>query len=351
MKTNLISIAKVAGVYTAIILGAGFASGQELLQYFVMYGNYGFAGFLFSGVVFAVVGWAVLDICLKQRFTDYRQLIGYLLGERLGHVTEYVIAAFLLVLFATMLAAGGAAMRQAYHMPFMAGVLGIGVLCLFTFLFDVNGIVKINAILAPFMLVGGIFIGLYAFLNMYVSSFSTHVQPTAARNWVTGATLYASYNIITAISVLASLHSVVSSKAIAKWGGILGGVCMTLLGICMALPLFLSYNQIHALQIPMLHIAQHYGKPMELLYLLILLAAIFTTAASNGFALLEWLAPKINVPSLMLKAGVVLVAVGFSELGFSTFVSSVYPIFGYVGFLEICLVLWGWYRCKNKRDA
>jgi len=52
----LINGLKLAALYTAIIMGAGFASGQELLQYFVGYGTSGIWGLIAAGVLFSVTG-------------------------------------------------------------------------------------------------------------------------------------------------------------------------------------------------------------------------------------------------------------------------------------------------------
>ena len=55
-------ILKIASIYTAIILGAGFASGQEIATFFTRHGSSGLIGILISGVIFSTVGYIILDI-------------------------------------------------------------------------------------------------------------------------------------------------------------------------------------------------------------------------------------------------------------------------------------------------
>ena len=53
---------KMAGIYTAVILGAGFASGKEILTFFINYGYKGFYGIILSGIIFSITGFCTLKI-------------------------------------------------------------------------------------------------------------------------------------------------------------------------------------------------------------------------------------------------------------------------------------------------
>ena len=45
-----------AGAFMGILIGSGFATGQELMQFFASYGLVGLAGIVTSSVLFAFVG-------------------------------------------------------------------------------------------------------------------------------------------------------------------------------------------------------------------------------------------------------------------------------------------------------
>ena len=196
---------KLAALYTSIVLGAGFASGQELLQYFVGYGTSGIWGLLVSGLIFALTGWAVLDICRKERLRNYKELMAYLMGRRLGFVSELAVGAFLFVLFAAMLSAGGAMLEQSAGIPFSVGVLAVALVTIAVLWFGLDGLIKVNLILAPLMVAGGIFIGIYTFFNQTAAAlFQSIVIP----GWIVAAMVYASYNMVTSFSVLASATSI-----------------------------------------------------------------------------------------------------------------------------------------------
>lgn len=334
-------IIKIACVYAGTILGAGFASGQELLRFFVRYGIYGIFGVLFSGILFAVVGWGVLLTVYQNKIKSYPEFAKFILGKKLGKIMEIVVVIFLMILFSTMLAAGGSTIKQTFGFNYIIGVLIIAVLCFITFLFDVNGIVEINVILCPVLVVGGIFIGIYIFFNQQISVFNYNASlfKLISDNWIMSAVVYVSYNIITAISVLVSLNEFILNKKIAKFGAILGGACMGILGLCMSLPLFAHKFMFNEVELPILKIVLNYNSIIKYIYLIILLSAIFTTAVGNGFAVINWFCSRINIKPIFTKILIVVLGIIISQAGFSNFVDKVYPLFGYIGLIEMIMIV------------
>jgi uncharacterized membrane protein YkvI len=334
---------KLAVVFTAVILGAGFASGQELLKYFVSYGITGILGLLASGVLFSLVGWATLDICRKNKISNFGAFARFLFGGKLSFLVEGLVCAFLFVLLTAMLAASGAAMQQGFNGNFAVGVVIMGTLCFIVLLYDLKGFVRINIILMPFMVVGGVFVGLYAFFNQTVSTFGgLRFMP----GWITAAGVYASYNLVTGVPVLVSASALAENKRDAFIGGVLGGGVMTFLGLCMALPLYLHYSHVISVEIPFLVITLQYGGLFNGFYLAVLICAIFTTAISNAFALIEWLISRYNISRPMTAAVLCLLGMGAAFIGFSNIVSFVYPVFGFLGLFIILVILLSWRRQK-----
>ncbi len=337
-------IFKIAGVYTSVILGAGFASGIELLSFFVKFGNRGFYGLLLSGLIFCLVGWAVLELSFQYQISDHGSFLHFVSG-RFGKIMEFVVILFIGILFATMMAAFGVTCKQTLGLQYSAGVLIFGCLCFVVFLFDLKGIVLINSFLAPVMVVGGILIGLYTFFTNKQAVFNDY---SSGRGWVFSALLYSSYNIVTAVSVLVAMSPMIKNKKTAFWGSVLGGSCMTLLGLSLALPLFANYFSIANEELPILVILSDYKKIITNFYVFILIAAVFTTALANGFALFLWLHHKFKTNLLFTKFLVCICGMVVAHIGFSNFVGIFYPLFGYFGFVEIGIILFAWLRLRGK---
>jgi len=330
---------KLAVLYTSVILGAGFASGQELLQYFVGYGTSGIWGLMISGVIFAFTGWAVLDICRRENLRSYKSLMTHLLGNRLGFAAEIMVAVFLFVLFAAMLSAGGAMLEQSSDIPFTVGVLGVALAALVVLWFGLEGMVWINIILTPLMVAGGVFIGLYTFFNRTAAAF---FQDVIVPGWILAAMAYASYNIVTSLSVLSSVSKLAERPRDCAVGGIVGGAVLTLLGLCMALPLYLHFADVISVEIPFLVVVVGYGQVFSTMYLVLMLCAIITTAISNAFAFVEWLRGYIDIDRRTLCIIFAALGVPAAYVGFSNIVSYVYPIFGLLGVFQIVVVLMSW---------
>ncbi len=330
-------VLKIASVYTAVILGAGFASGQELISFFVRFGLKGFVGVSIACVIFTLVAYSVLNICKKERINNYDEFINYLFGKRLGKLMMGVTAVFFFVLFATMLAAAGATVKEVFSLNFTVGVMLVGLVCVVVFMNGIEAITEINVIIAPIMVVGGIFIGIYTFIFEIKETFLQNVI-ASSNNWIIMAIIYVGYNIITAASVLVTLNALVTRKRIAVFGSVISGLSMLILAVSIMLPLYLRFDQVFGLEIPMLGILHEYGDLIRYFYLIILLCAIFTTAVANGFVFIEWVSGKFE-RKLAVTIVVTVFAVVFSHIGFSGFVNVVYPIFGVVGVIQVFSII------------
>ena len=78
MTKNIIpNIARIAANFAGTIIGAGFASGQELTQFFVAYGSMGLTGLLITCLLFTWLTIQVLEISYQIHATSYHELLYY----------------------------------------------------------------------------------------------------------------------------------------------------------------------------------------------------------------------------------------------------------------------------------
>jgi len=62
-------IFKIAGAFVGVLVGAGFASGQELLVFFVYFGAWGVVGTLLSAALFTFLGMALAGMGSRLKAT------------------------------------------------------------------------------------------------------------------------------------------------------------------------------------------------------------------------------------------------------------------------------------------
>lgn len=342
-RNQWMRILKIASVYIGTVIGAGFASGQEILQFFTMYGNNGLYGLVLAGFLFAVIGWAILLIMYQFNLKDYKEFTHLLMGNVLGSIMEWIVALFMLACFCAMLAGTGALLNQGFGLPYQVGVFVMAFACYFTFLYDVKGVIAINVFLVPILFIGTIVLGIYVVFFRTADVFHISVAQIfnlVKDNWLTSAIVYVSYNTITSVVVLASLSTLINNKKVAKWGGILGGGSLGVLGLCLGIATLIYYGKINNVEIPMLTIVMDHSKLIFNTYIIILICAMFTTAVANGYGFISRVTTRIPIKKKnLLNPIIIAISIIIAQMGFSNMVSKIYPIFGYLGIFQVILIL------------
>jgi len=108
---------QIGGAYVGIIVGAGFASGQEIVLYFTNYGFHGIYGALIATFGFALVGMCIAQISSRLRTTSHKDLIYQISGNTVGFVMDYLLSLFLFGVAVIMFAGAGATFHQMFGLP------------------------------------------------------------------------------------------------------------------------------------------------------------------------------------------------------------------------------------------
>ena len=62
MKNTGVSTLKVAATYIGTVVGAGFATDQEVLQFFNRFSVMGLVGIVIATIMFVVFGYLIMDL-------------------------------------------------------------------------------------------------------------------------------------------------------------------------------------------------------------------------------------------------------------------------------------------------
>lgn len=208
---QLAAAGKVAALYAGGVIGAGFASGQEILQFFALLGPGGLLGTALAAWLFAYLGAVVLGMATGLHSTSYRRVIDRLLGPRLGALLDLVS---LLVLFGglgVMLAGSGAVAQQQFDLPPAVGVLGLAILTSLVIYRGLVGVIEVNVLVVPIKVLTVAAISVYAILAglvsvvIWLAIFTTAVAEAhgfAARLAAPGTASYRLYGIGAVICAL-----------------------------------------------------------------------------------------------------------------------------------------------------
>ena len=336
------NILKLSGIYIGTIIGAGFASGQEIVSFFTSYGNKWIYGMIFSGFLFSLLGFIIIDTISNDKNITYKKFINNTLGRNLGSIMDIVSGLFLMILFFTMISAAGVTIHQSFKISTTVAKGLMILICFIIFLFDIEGISFINSILSPILILSGIIIGVSILFSYSTPTFSVYNNKKIIYI-IFSSLLYVSYNMITAIPVLISAKEIAHSKN-SKFAGLIGGFSMSLMGICIGMVLFINHSNIKNLEIPLMAIVSNINNLLYYLYIFMLLSAILTTALGNGFGAIKWLEEKINLKPIFIKLIVIFIALLMSFINFSYFVNIFYPIFGLIGIVEILIIIYKYFK-------
>lgn len=106
----MLNILKVTFVIVGTIVGAGFASGQEILIFFNTYGKFGIFGITISMSIISIIVYKTLKINLENNIKTYQNFIEYIIPNKLKEnkillfTINNIINIFLLISFNVMVA-------------------------------------------------------------------------------------------------------------------------------------------------------------------------------------------------------------------------------------------------------
>lgn len=326
---------QVAVLYVGAVIGAGFASGQEILQFFVVFGFQGLLGASLVTVLFALLGFSLMLPAVAFKTASYRELLPWLLGRRLAGFMDCLNLAMLFGGLAVMLAGGGALASEQLGLPRAGGVIFTAAVTLLVLLGGLEGVILANALLVPLKVA---FIASICLASLWHHGFwpnpaGDHFPPSSScRRWVLSAFLYASYNIVLPVAVLSSLGGRVSPGA-GLAGGVAGGLALGAAVLLVALAELVFLPGVLHQQVPLLVVAASLGEVWKHCLGALIWLAILTTAIADAHGLASRLAPRGGKAYRRAGLLAVLACLPLAGADFPRLVQVLYPLFGYAGLI------------------
>lgn len=333
---------RVAATYIGTVVGAGFASGQEILRFFTAYDGWGTLGLLGVTALLAAFGVAVMRLGAVTGAESHRELVRAVGGLWLGTLVDWVITGFLFAGTAVMIAGSNAIFREQLGWPGWLGGLVMAVAATVTVLFRLRGVTAVTSLVAPVLVLGALGVSTGVLLREGwpdTPRGGTDVAG-AAPVWPLAALLYTSFNLILATPVLAPLGAEVGRAGTLNAGGLLGGAGLGLAALALHLALWAGLPATARFEVPMLALARGFGPVLGTIYAAILWLEVYTTAVTSLYGVAARLRSpqKAGYRTVALILGAVAFAASFA--GFANLVTRIYPLVGYMGLLLMAAVAW-----------
>ena len=332
-------ILKALFVIIGTLVGAGFASGQEIYIFFYQYGINGILGIVVSSTLIAVVIYKVLDICQKKEVKNYKDFLKICIkNEKYLEIFNTVINLFILITFYIMVAGFGAYLEQELKINGLIGSLLLAVICYIVFLGDVSGLIKISQLIVPILIGSLVLIGINIIDVENIFQMSYYLPENESGKWLLDGVLYGSYNTILLIPVVIALRNLATNRNKQITISILTGVLVIILSLTIFFMLMKVEVAIENLEMPAVYIASKISTVFEYIYGFIILSSILTTSVSLGTSFLENVA-KTKKSYKRYAIFICVSSIMVSNVGFSNLVNLLYPIFGYIGLVQILGIL------------
>ncbi|WP_026476773.1 YkvI family membrane protein [Alkaliphilus transvaalensis] len=359
------SVLTLGSVYIGTVIGAGFASGQEILQFFGKYGKLGLLGVAVSTLLFCLLGANLLQLVYNRRINSFNDFLKLYFNGQSSLIINCLLTCFLLIGYIVMLAGGGAILTQLFGIDGIYGIIIMSTMSFFTFIFGVKGIAKVNSVIVPLLMILVVIFTIMILHNntflfnhfkdqpideikMWITDFINDLEGKTfftkiymLIGWLWSSILYVSFNSLVAIVVLTTLYPFIKSRKCGRLGGILGGIGLGVMASLLLINLLFHYTSVHRLEVPMIAVTQSLGVVPRNLYSILLWFAMFTTAIANGFGCIKNVVSFTKAPEGMTRLMICCGSIPLALIGFKRLVTFFYPLFGYMGLLFLILILFG----------
>lgn len=122
MKTG-IRIIQIAFTYIGTVVGAGFATGQEIIQFFTRFGKWGALTILLATILFIWLGTKMMLLSRRISARSYEDLNKHLFGPKAGSVISIIMLLILIGVNSVMLAGAGSVFMEHLGMHYQTGLL------------------------------------------------------------------------------------------------------------------------------------------------------------------------------------------------------------------------------------
>jgi uncharacterized membrane protein YkvI len=334
------AIIQVAATYIGTVIGAGFASGLSIMQFFTIYGGFGVIGMLISTALFIWIGTKMMLLARRIRAYSYQELNAYLFGPFIGRLANALSFIVLFGVTCVMLSGTGSIFEERFGLPDQLGILLSVLLTCLVMTKKLDGVLAVNVIVVPMMLFFSIIISIF-FLNAdsLLQTLAVQKQQLNDWQWMISPFAYTALNFATLQAVLVPLGSEIEDEGVLRWGGLIGGIGLGFMLLTSHAAMNSLMPDILLFDIPMAEVIADFGWMMQVLFLIVVYGEIFTTLVGNVFGMSRQIHSIRPLPHNVIAVTLLFACFLVSQFGFAPLLSSLYDAFGYMGLFLLVILM------------
>ena len=338
--------------FIGVVVGAGFASGQEAMQYFVAFGEWGLWGIALAAALMMVTGVSILQLGSYFQAVEHTAVYNKIASPVTAKILDWSTLITLFSIGFVMFAGGGSNINQQFpSIPVWVGGTVMLILVLLVGLMDVDRVTRVIGTITPFIIVFVVLATGYTILTADVDFASLNTWAidnvnTSLPNWWLSALNYTGLNVMTAVSMSIVIGGNFLDNRAVGIGGLIGGFLYLILLALLVFALFFEAKDVNGEDMPVLKLITGIHPVLGILMTFVIYGMVFNTAIGMFYALGKRLTR--NNPKRFYPVYAASCIIGFilSFIGFQSLVSNVYPVLGYLGLLMIVVMVYN--RIKNR---
>lgn len=339
-KINWKRVMTYAGAFIAFLLGSGFATGQEVLQYFSSYGYFGLLGVIVVFILFLYVGIDFVLVGQEYKFPKGSDIYKYYCGNITGNFYDYFSIAFIYMSYIVMIGGAGATVNQQYGISASVGGIAMGVLAASTVILGLGKILDVLGKIGPIIILLTIMLGISAIVkNPQGLARANEIIPKlnllkASSNWFYAAGSYVGFCMLWLASFMASMGASSESRKESALGVGLGALGFSVALAIITLGILANIEQLAGTMVPTLTLARNISPILAFIFSFTVIAGIYTTSVPLLWQVVsrfsEEKTNKFKILTIVLAAIGVFIGL---KIPFNKLVNVVYVINGYVGII------------------
>ena len=339
-------VIKLAGAFIAWVIGSGFATGQEVLQFMTSYGYKSYAVVLISLIGFIAMGQVLLTTGFDNKSQESFNHFKYFCGERLGTFYSWMIPLILVLLMSVLISGAGATLHEYYGVNSYIGSAIVALLVLSGYLIGFERLIGIVSFIGPIVIAFLILVGIFSIFTDFNQFGEVHKyesilsQSQSAPHWIISSVLYLSLNILTGSTYFTMLGITADNKNEAKYGALFGAIALVLSIGIINTAILLNAENIALLEIPVLFLARKISYLLGAIFSIILLLGMFAACSAVMWTVCSRFKKGGEKGNRMFAVGIAIFVFIIGLFPFSGLVAMFYPFIGYIGLVFIGRVVY-----------
>ena len=341
----------IALAFVGLLVGAGFATGAEVIQYFISFGSIGIVGAVISGLIMAGAGAVILGLGSYFLAEEHNRVFSNVSHPVMSKILDVAVTITLFAIGFVMLAGAGSTLEQQWGIPSWLGAAIMTAIVLITGMLDVDKVSGIISSITPLIIVAVLGVFIYTMFNWPSTDYAqldaiAQQSESPVSPWWLSALNYNGLALILGVSMSLVIGGSHSDPKAAFRGGLAGGILYTFLLVAAAVVLYLNIGSVGQADVPMLALYDAISPVLSIIMVFIIFAMIYNTAIGMFYALGRRLTARDPSKYRPVFIAVTLVGYVVSFVGFDALMTYVYPILGYMGIVLVALLVI-WY-IKNR---